>query len=565
MHGNQPLHVLKSYLEACNVHFEVVDETLKVDKNNGEKLSVIIGTKTLIKDGVCEVGAKEIISPNPEVFLNALHTVTECAGYGKPNPVNRGEAPSSRINYKDQFEEVYLRHSVFRRSPNPKDETLLKYATIIEKVAKRAFRRYNWILEPMGFGADDLINIGRVHTVTFIHYYASAENKTDNIKLLTEYLKQRFSELAKLCHKKAENSTCLPANVKTLPVSNEEDTFTYYLNTMGDEDATEEDEEYVEGDYLLEISGNIQKLEIRRNGLMDLSLYVDGHLLTAHEISKLQTQVTDKTATITPVEVKEPVSKITPLKTMSAYQRRIAARKMLFAGLDKLSKEERNVALAYAVYSKDYEPDARIMAKKLCDELCCPKCKRKIVTGKFCVKCNLEAVPRYGVDYKSIKTQLTPQVVCAKCLKSSCDCMTGIKTVIIGNQSFQVKTKPATSIVYPDGGSLVQSMTSVPSETVSNPAPVTVPVKKEPVAVTRASFEEIKAAEKEMIDAFWKTLPEEIRCPRHNNGAGGMAPKSSFRPLIALRYDNGMPKRVRHTCYCGPCFRVYSRNKAQGN
>jgi hypothetical protein len=551
MQGNQPLHVLKSYLEACEVHFETKGDKLEISKKDGGILSIDVNS----------IG-NEIISPVAKVFLAALHSITEAAGYGSPIPVDRGEAPTSRINYKEHFEQVYLRHSVFRRSPNPKDlQALDKYNKTIEGTANRAYKRYHWILQPMGFGAEDLVSIGKVHTIAFIHYYAAAINNVDNIKLLTEYLKQRFSELAHLCHKKAANSTCLPSNVKNLPV-NEEDSFDHYLNIMGDANAVEEDEEYVEGLYrLIAVDNSEIPVEIKRAGLMGLDIYVNRHKLTASEVDNFKQKLADGLFKLVPVEIAEKVSDIKSKLNngMSEYQRRTKARELLFNGLDKLTPEERNIALAYAVYSRDYEPDARIMAKKLCEELHCPKCQRKVATGNFCRKCSVEATPRYGVNYKEIKERLSPRVVCVKCNVNKCSCIEGAKIITVGNKPFVIKVKPKTTVIYPEGSYLTESMTSIPAET-QKPQTVTVentiPVK---VKVTMAPAEEIKSAEKKMVQEFWETLPEEMHCPKHNNGTGGLAPKSTFRPLVASRFDNGMPKRIRHTSYCVPCFKAYSK------
>lgn len=568
MRENQPLHVLKSYLAACEIPFDINGETVQIITKDKGVLEVTLGADTKLLSNSIIVGSKEIVSPVAAVYLKALHTVTKAAGYESPVPVNRGEAPSNRINYKDDFEQVYLRHSVFRRSPNPRDSSVLdKYNKTVSNTAARAFKRYRWILEPMGFGVEDLISIGQVHAITFIHYYAASENTVENIKLLTQYLKQRYSELAKLCHKKAVNSTCLPQTLKTLPANEEDDSFTHFLNLIGDEYAIEEDEEYVEGSYrLVATDGTETPVEIQRKGLMGLNIYVNRHLLTPSEVSNLKSKLDSGLLKMTPVEVAEPVVKRNSAlsSAMSPYQRRAKAKNLLFKELDKLSLEERNIALAYAVYSQDYEPDARAMAKKLCEELCCPKCKKKVAVGYYCNKCNVEAVPRYGVDYKEVKEQLTPRVVCVKCNQKNCDCDNGSKTIQIGNKSFNLKSKPATKIVFPDNSHLIESMVVSPWRPITNHQPKvkepTVPAPK-PIKekVPRAPESEIKAAEQKMIKEFWDKLPEQLHCPRHNNGVGGMTSKDMFKPLVALRYDNGMPKRIRRHSYCIPCLRAYSK------
>jgi hypothetical protein len=558
MQNSQPLHVLRSYLNACEIPFEIENETLKVAKKDGASLKVVIGESASLDQTVCTIKDKEIISPIPEVFLAALHILTDAAGYGKPLPVDRGEAPTGRINYKDQFEEVYLRHSVLRRSPNPKDHNFLdKYDKTIRKTANRAFRRYRWILEPMGFMADDLVNIGRVHTVAFMHYYASSPNHVDNLKLLTEYLKQRFSELTRLCHKKGCNSSCFLTDLRNT-VNHDEDTFSQVLNAVGDENSINESEEYVEGVYRLMSSNKESKLEIQRSGLMGLSIYVDNHLLTKTEIEQLRERIDKGVCKISPVEVKEdaPVIDNAP----SALQRKAKARNLLIKNLNKMSPEERNIALAYAVYSREYEIDARIMAKKLCEELYCPTCKHKVINRTLCRKCGTVAVPRYGVDYVKVRKDLVPSVVCVKCGQNDCECEAGTKTVNIGGKEFTIKVKPPTTINYPDGESLTKSMVSLipptPVKAIKPEAPAVIEEK-----VVRASDNEISAAETEMKDKFWKNLPELIRCPRHNSGNGAMVSKSMFRPCIALRHKNGMPKRVRHTSYCVDCFKDYSQKK----
>jgi len=64
----------------------------------------------------------------------------------------------------------------------------------------------------------------------------------------------------------------------------------------------------------------------------------------------------------------------------------------------------------------------------------------------------------------------------------------------------------------------------------------------------------------DIFAGFWATLPDLLWCPKHNEGKGGMVPKSEFRPLVSSKKKEGVTVRLRHTSYCVPCFREYSRN-----
>lgn len=81
-----------------------------------------------------------------------------------------------KISSSDHFELVYLRHRYFRKSVNPAPERLAQFEEMICKISDKIYLRNIEIFKTVGFEMDDLRNIARVHTVSFISMGGLAEN-----------------------------------------------------------------------------------------------------------------------------------------------------------------------------------------------------------------------------------------------------------------------------------------------------------------------------------------------------------------------------------------------------
>lgn len=136
-----------------------------------------------------------------------------------------------KINSNDYFELVYLRHRYFRKSTNPSPERLAEFEEMICNISDKIYYRNIAIFKITGFESEDLKNIGRVNTVSFISMgglkenphlmekfihdhkekYGKESEPTDRDIFLRErynlakYLNQRLQEVAKFCQVKSSN------------------------------------------------------------------------------------------------------------------------------------------------------------------------------------------------------------------------------------------------------------------------------------------------------------------------------------------------------------------------
>jgi hypothetical protein len=82
------------------------------------------------------------------------------------------------VTYKNHFELRYLRWDYLVRSPNPKDEDLMgEKDKIARYCARKAFKKYAYEFSFMGMEIEDIENIARVYTVSYLGKYSSTSNK----------------------------------------------------------------------------------------------------------------------------------------------------------------------------------------------------------------------------------------------------------------------------------------------------------------------------------------------------------------------------------------------------
>lgn len=104
---------------------------------------------------------------------------------------------SLKLNIKDNFELVYIRHRYFRKSTNPEPQRLAQFEEMIRNISNKIYARNINIFKTVGLEMDDLINIGRVHTVSFISMCGLKENS----HLMKEFIIQ---------HKKLKGKNSTP-------------------------------------------------------------------------------------------------------------------------------------------------------------------------------------------------------------------------------------------------------------------------------------------------------------------------------------------------------------------
>jgi len=96
-----------------------------------------------------------------------------------------------KINSKDFFELVYLRHRYFRKSENPRPGRLEKYEKTIQSIASNMYYKNSGTFKAVGFEREDLENIARVHTVSFF-YLSGLEENPDKYEAFRKRHKKKY-------------------------------------------------------------------------------------------------------------------------------------------------------------------------------------------------------------------------------------------------------------------------------------------------------------------------------------------------------------------------------------
>ena len=201
------VNILRSWLRALDiVHedgFKDGCDLLVLCQDAG-----IIQVQVLMEGG-CKVAGDQVSVPakaftgkRKEDALEAFYVVLDAAGYERREPVRRGgDGPTNengnlrKLHYKDEDFLVSIRHSEFRRSPNPADDRWKKYETAMTKVVWK-FHQAEGIGEMcarMSVDIKDLMQIARCLMVNFCARYET-EIRVENYNegRFYRYLRQRF-------------------------------------------------------------------------------------------------------------------------------------------------------------------------------------------------------------------------------------------------------------------------------------------------------------------------------------------------------------------------------------
>lgn len=142
----------------------------------------------------------------------------------------RPPANKKKIHSKDEFELCYIRHQYLRRvTYNPSEKEMEPYMAIVKHMAYNTFNMYRNLFALVGFDLIDVINIGRIHLVSFLGLFSLEKmekkykefvllyKKLNGIKPdkdviqnknkanLTMFLKQRMEDVVRVCRQKAKN------------------------------------------------------------------------------------------------------------------------------------------------------------------------------------------------------------------------------------------------------------------------------------------------------------------------------------------------------------------------
>lgn len=146
------------------------------------------------------------------------------------DPIIRPQASDKKISTREDFELAYLRHQYFRRVKyNPTEVEMQPFMKIVDHLTKNTFFTYFNLFKAVGMYHEDVLNIGRVHLVSFLGLYSleqmpiKREEFSENfIKYnhkipeekdfdqknkanFTMFFKQRMEDLVRVCRQKVRN------------------------------------------------------------------------------------------------------------------------------------------------------------------------------------------------------------------------------------------------------------------------------------------------------------------------------------------------------------------------
>jgi len=160
----------------------------------------------ILSEGVVNVMTSKLSHKRFQVALEPYHEVTEAAGYGKPNPINRGVEPDQKLCYTDDEFLVGVRHTEVRRSPNAPDEKFTLYDKVMHKACWTFYNLNKKECLRWGKSVEDLMTYAMTMLNTFVARIED-ENapQTHNEQTLYVWLRQRFAEIYKIECKKEQS------------------------------------------------------------------------------------------------------------------------------------------------------------------------------------------------------------------------------------------------------------------------------------------------------------------------------------------------------------------------
>ncbi len=161
--------------------------------------------------GPCVVDVKRLTHRKLSTALAAFAELQVALGFEASSPVNRGPVLDRKLSNGEDSDLAALRHTEFRRVPNPSDEKLASYQWLINQASKEFLSRDQWRCQNHMLDIDDLKSHAAVWTCNFIGLYERQDlTQTENDKLLHSYLIQRFNEFRTILINRGRNELVKP-------------------------------------------------------------------------------------------------------------------------------------------------------------------------------------------------------------------------------------------------------------------------------------------------------------------------------------------------------------------
>jgi hypothetical protein len=224
---SRALTILVGWLDAVKVPYRL-DQAADRDLTVGEiPVKIVVDQPT----AGTAIRADDLTAPLDKA-LKVFWTVTEAAGYGRPQPVDRGArrcmrchqeltdekiCPNpdcgttrpDRVKSEDAPELVAIRHREFRQVANLPASVYADddYRRIMEWYCHKFYRNNLRLCQNMAFDVSDLETYAMIYLTNFHGRWRKINaKKGENGKMLCSYLQQRFySDLLPLLRRKAAN------------------------------------------------------------------------------------------------------------------------------------------------------------------------------------------------------------------------------------------------------------------------------------------------------------------------------------------------------------------------
>lgn len=210
-----PVNIVRSWLTAAKIPCNTSHKSdISVEKKGGGTLEVhvVMGAQGEINRAIgraadapsdeCHsvIRASSITGKKRDVALAAFWEITDAAGYDRVDPIARGAEPKAnekgnprKLHYRDEDFLVSIRHTEFRRSPNPPADRWAMYKTTMEKCAWAFLRANHDLCRREGINFDDVMQYCRCLVVNFCARYETPEPiHHDNERKCYRFLQQRL-------------------------------------------------------------------------------------------------------------------------------------------------------------------------------------------------------------------------------------------------------------------------------------------------------------------------------------------------------------------------------------
>jgi hypothetical protein len=198
-------NVLKSWLRAAGISTFDNEGAVCFHGPNGIN-RIVVGHGD--SQDTIYVDPDQIANRSSKKSVETFRGIMETCGITNYAPIFRGneEDLDSRASVAHGEVELRLmRHNEFRTAPEVPKDVMDSLSSCIKNVTKSFYRKNNGLLAKMSIDVEDLEQYARVWTINFVHRYRS-DVPSDNKKLLSNYLKQRFVEFYEIIKKSSASS-----------------------------------------------------------------------------------------------------------------------------------------------------------------------------------------------------------------------------------------------------------------------------------------------------------------------------------------------------------------------